>query len=141
MGQGKGRVPDGLAKAMDENYAIIWDAKVRRDGYSFGTDDRAIREYIAKQSQDMKKGQSFKNIYYMIVSSKFTDEYDEIRSCIKMETYVNEVALVEADALVAMVDAKLRDPHQISLGSDGLQRLFSIGGVITANMVREQLIG
>src|SRR5659263_38182 len=141
LGQGKGSVPDGLAKAMDENYAIIWDAKVRRDGYSFGTDDRAIREYITKQSRDMKKGQSLRNIYYMIVSSKFTDEYDEIRSSIKMETYVNEVSLVEADALVAMVDAKLRDPHQINLGSDGLQRLFSIGGVITAKMVREQLIG
>lgn len=38
LGQGKGRVPDGLALAHEESYAILWDAKVRRDGYSIGTD-------------------------------------------------------------------------------------------------------
>lgn len=141
LGQGKGRVPDGLALALDESYAILWDAKVRRDGYSIGTDDRAIREYITKQSRDMKKRQSLRNIYYLIISSKFADDYVDIITSIKMETNINEVALVEVDALVAMVDAKLRAPLQITLGPDGLQRLFCSGGKITADMVREQLIG
>ncbi|MCK5387638.1 MAG: hypothetical protein KAJ39_10635, partial [Gammaproteobacteria bacterium] len=29
LGQGKGRVPDGIAFAHDESYAILWDAKIR----------------------------------------------------------------------------------------------------------------
>ena len=40
------------------------------------------------------------------------------------------------DALVEMVDAKLRAPLQITLGPDGLQRLFSDSGVVTAEKVK-----
>ncbi len=97
-----------------------------RDGYSFGTDDRAIREYITKQSRDMKKGQSLRNIYYMIVSSKFTEDYDETICSIKMDTHVNEVALVEAEAFVAMVDAKLRDPLQMTSEAMGFSDSFQL---------------
>jgi hypothetical protein len=140
LGQGKGRTQDGLALAHDESYAILWDAKVRSDGYSMGTDDRTIREYITTQSREMKKRRFFRNIYYLIISSSFVDDYDDTIRSIKMETDVNEVSLVEAEALVAIVDAKLRAPLQISLGPDGVQRLFSVSGVITAEMVREQLI-
>jgi hypothetical protein len=60
-----------------------------------------------------------------------------IRS-IKMETDVNEVILIEADALVAMVDAKLRAPLQVTLGPDGLQRLFASSGILSAGIVIEQ---
>ena len=56
-----------------------------------------------------------------------------------METEVSEVCLIEADAVVAMVDAKLRDPHQVTLGPDGLQRLFSVSGIVTAEDVLETL--
>jgi hypothetical protein len=54
-----------------------------------------------------------------------------------METDVNEVLLMEASALVSMVDAKLRDPS-LTLGSDGLQRLFSMSGVIKTQTVKDQ---
>jgi hypothetical protein len=140
LGQGKGRVPDGLALAHDESYAILWDAKVRSTGYSMGTDDRTIREYITKQSREMKKRRFLRNVYYLIISSTFADDYDDTIRSIKMETDVNEVCLVLAEALVAMVDAKLRAPLQITLGPDGIQRLFSVSSVLTAEMVREQLI-
>ena len=49
LGQGQGRVPDGLAVDLDNSYAIIWDAKCRSERYSIGTDDRTIREYIVTQ--------------------------------------------------------------------------------------------
>jgi hypothetical protein len=81
-----------------------------------------------------------RNIYYLIISSKFTDDYDDAIRFLKMETDVSEVSLVEADALVAMVDQKLRAPLQITLGPDGLQRIFSVSGIINAEMVLEQLI-
>ena len=105
-----------------------------------GTDDRTIREYITTESRDIKKRKKFRNIYYMIISSSFTDDFNATIRSIKMDTDVNEVLLLEAEALVAMVDVKLRDPLQITLGSDGIQHLFSNGGVITAQMVKEQLL-
>jgi hypothetical protein len=140
LGMGKGRVPDGLALAYDENYAIFWDAKIRANGYSMGTDDRTIREYITTQSRELKRRRSMRNIYYLIISSTFADDYDDTIRSIKMETDVNEVILMEVDALVTMVDAKLRAPLDVTLGSDGLQRLFSQSGILTSETVRELLI-
>ena len=137
LGQGKGRVPDGLAISYDDQYAIIWDSKIRKDGYSLGTDDRTIREYINTQSRELKRRNSMRNIYYMIVSSFFSDDYDDPIRSIKMETDVSEVCLVEAEALVEIVDAKLRNPLQITLGSDGLQQLFANSGILSGSSVKE----
>jgi len=139
LGQGQGRVPDGLAVEIDNSYAIIWDAKMRADGYSIGTDDRTIREYVTTQSRELKRRRLFRNIYYAIISSGFRDDHDDVVRTVKMETDVNEVLLIEAEALVAMVDAKLRDPLQLTLGPDGVQRLFSNSGVLTSANLRELL--
>ena len=135
LGQGSGRVPDGMALDLDNSYAILWDAKIREDGYSMGTDDRAIREYVMTQSRELKRRRSLRNIYYVIVSSGFKDDYDDLIRSIKMETDTNEVCLIESAALVAMVDAKLRNPLQVSIGPDGLQRFFSNSGILTADDV------
>lgn len=139
LGQGAGRVPDGLAVAHDQNYAIIWDGKVRCDGYSMGTDDRVIRDYVTTQSRELKRRGYLRNIYYCIVSSAFAEDYEEPIASLKMETDVNEIVLLEASALVAMVDTKLRDPLHVSLGPDGIQRLFTTSGVLNAEKVRELL--
>jgi hypothetical protein len=139
LGQGMGRVPDGQAIAVDESYAILWDAKARADGYRMGTDDRVIRQYIETQSRVLKRGRGVRNIYYLIISSSFSDDFDDLIRSLKMETNVNEVCLVEAAALVAIVDQKLRAPLTVSLGSDGIQRLFSSSGIITVADVLENL--
>ncbi len=139
LGQGKGRVPDGVALALNDSYAILWDAKIRTNGYSMGTDDRTIREYVTTQSRELKRRWSLRNIYYAIVSSTFVDDFDDTIHSIKMETNVSEVTLIEAEALVGMVNAKLRSPLQITLGPDGMQRLF-VSGILSADIVREQLV-
>jgi hypothetical protein len=46
---------------------------------------------------------------------------------------------METAALVAVVNQKLRAPLDVSLGSDGLQRLFTSSGVITEDSVLEKL--
>ncbi len=140
LGQGKGRVPDGLALSVDDSYAILWDAKVRGDRYGMGTDDRAIKEYIVTQSRELKKRRGLRNIYYFIISSGFADDYDDAIRSIKMETDVNEVCLVEAEALVAMVDAKMRFPQDVSLGPEGLQRFFSVSGILSGELIRGTLV-
>ena len=139
LGQGKGRVPDGLAIAVDESYALLWDAKARSGGYKMGTDDRSIREYIETQSKHLKRSRGVRNIYYLIISSGFSDDFEDLIRSLKMETHVNEVCLLEASALVAVVDQKLRAPLTISLGSDGIQRLFSSSGKISLSDVVENL--
>lgn len=139
LGQGKGRVPDGQALALDDSYAILWDAKVRSDSYNMGTDDRTIKEYIVTQNRELKKRRGLRNIYYLVISSHFADDYDDAIRSLKMETDVNEVCLVEADALVVMVDAKLRAQNQVTLGPDGLQRLFSVSGILSAQTVQQTL--
>ena len=140
LGQGQGRVPDGQALNLDDSYAILWDAKVRADSYNLGTDDRAVKEYITTQSRELKKRRGLRNIYYLIVSSKFADDYDDAIRSLKMETDVNEVCLVEVESLVAMVEVRMRSPREVSLGPDGLQRLFSVSGVLSADVVRENLM-
>ena len=139
LGQGKGRVPDGQAIAVDDQYAIVWDAKARADGYKMGTDDRVIRDYIDTQSRILKRRGSILKVYYLIISSSFSDEFDELIETLKMQTNVNEVCLMETAALVAVVNQKLRAPLDVSLGSDGLQRLFTSSGVITEDTVLEKL--
>jgi len=141
LGQGGGRVPDGVAIDHDNSYAIIWDAKVRGDCYSMGTDDRTIKEYIVSQSRELKRRRSIRNVYYVVLSSEFSDDFDEAIRSMKMETEISEVCLIEAAALVAIVDAKLRDPLQVSLGPDGVQRLFSCSGIVNAETVMQNLTG
>lgn len=139
LGQGQGRVPDGEATAPDDSYAILWDAKAREKPYSMGTDDRAIREYVTTRSRELRRNRSLRNIYYVLVSSTFADDFDDTVRSIKMETEVNEVVLLEADALVAIVDARLRNPREVTLGPDGIQRLFSSSGILSAEEVKELL--
>ena len=137
LGQGQGRVPDGRAFAVDDNYAILWDSKVREAGYALGTDDRAIREYINTQSRELRR--SYKKIYYVIISSSFADEFEDMIASIKMETDISEVILLEAEALVTIVEAKLRDPLNFTLGLDGIQRFLTDSGSLTSEIVREYL--
>ena len=51
-----------------------------------------------------------RNIYYAIISGTFLDDFDEAIRTLKMDTGINEVILLQADAFVLMVEAKLRDP-------------------------------
>ena len=137
MGQGHGRVPDGIAISQEYRYAIIFDAKVRQKAYTMGTDERAIREYIAIQGERLRK-QGMRNLYFMIISSSFTGNHDDAIRSMKIDTNVNEVLLVEAKSLLAMLEGKLRNPD-VSFGPDGIQRLLASSGLLTDGDVREFL--
>jgi hypothetical protein len=137
LGQGYGRVHDGTAVCNEFHYAIIFDAKVRKDGYSLGTDDRAIKEYIGVETDKLKR-QGIRNVYFLVISSSFKGEFDEVIRSLKMETDIREVIFLEAPALLTMLDQKLRNP-EIDLGPKGLQNLFAQSGVLTNNDVKEYL--
>lgn len=135
LGQGRGRVPDGVAVSEEFRYAIIYDAKVRHQAYTMGIDERAIREYILSQGEKLRR-RGIRNLYFMVISSTFTGDHDDVIRGMKIETNVNEVLLVEVSALLAMLEGKLRNPT-ISLGPDGIQRLLAFSGRLTEGNVRE----
>lgn len=138
LGQGSGRNPDGIAYCREYNYVIIFDAKVRQDGYSMGIDERAIREYIDANVEGLKRS-GYRNIYFMIISSNFRGDHDEVIRNLKIETDVSEIILMEAAALLALLDGKLRDP-EFSLGKTGLQTLLASSGVITEDYIRREFL-
>jgi hypothetical protein len=137
LGQGHGRVPDGVAVCQEYRYAIIYDAKVRQSAYTMGTDERAIREYIANQGERLRR-QGMRNLYFMVISSAFTGKHDDAIRSLKIETNVNEVLLVEVKALLALLEGILRNPD-VNLGPDGIQRLLASSGLLTETDVREFL--
>jgi hypothetical protein len=135
LGQGHGRVPDGVAICREFHYAIGYDAKVRQQPYIMGTDERAIREYIYGLSDRLKK-QGIRQLYFMIISSSFSADHDDVIRSLKMDTDVREVLLVEATALVSLLEAKLRDPL-LTLGPEGIQRLLADSGILSEADVKE----
>jgi len=135
LGQGHGRVPDGVAICREFHYAIGYDAKVRQGVYTMGTDERAIREYIYGLTERLKK-QGVKYLYFMIISNSFSGDHDDVIRSLKMDTDAREILLVEAGALVALLEARLRDPL-LTLGPDGVQRLLADSGILTEADVRE----
>lgn len=135
LGHGHGRVPDGIAICREFHYAILYDAKVRQNPYSMGIDERAIREYIYGQTDRLRK-LGMKQIYFMVISSSFSGDHDDVIRSIKMDTDVREILLVEAGALVALLEAKLRDPL-LTLGPEGIQRLLADSGILSEADVKE----
>lgn len=106
LGQGKGREPDGIATYRQDNIAFLYDAKVRENGYSVGVDDRAIKEYIGKYHYELNR-QGYKKLGFLIVSSKFNGNPDEIINELTLETPLKRVALVTSEALLHLLAYKL----------------------------------
>ena len=103
------------------SYAIIWDGKVRTDGYSIGTDDRTMREYITTQSRELKRRRHLKHLLRRRLKRlpgglrRYTQSDEQSRGL-----YLGQMLWSQWWTRC--------DPLALSLGSDGLQRLFSTSG-------------
>lgn len=135
LGQGAGRVPDGIAVCSEHHYAIIYDAKVRSSGYSLGTDDRAIKEYILHETERLKR-QGIKNVYFLVISSSFNEDYEDKIRALKIETEIREIIFMEAAALLTLLEQKLRNPD-FDLGPRGMQNILAQSGTVTNADVKE----
>jgi hypothetical protein len=137
LGQGYGRVPDGIAISQEFHYAIIYDAKMRGAGYSIGTDDRAIREYILHETERLKR-QGIRNVYFAVISGSFCGDFDDTIRSLKIETEIREILLLEASALITLLEEKLRRP-ELDLGPKGIQGILAQSGIITDADMKEFL--
>lgn len=143
LGQGRGRAPDGIAKDSRHRYAIIYDAKVRKNGYTMGvSDERKFEDYIY-QNVPRLRSQGFRNIYFAVISGKFRNEAKDQIKQLKIKTDIQEVILIEANALLEILESYLRNP-QLNLGPGdfqrpGIQDLFAESGLLNASKIREEL--
>ena len=120
LGQGSGREPDGVATSVQNNYAIIYDAKVRENGYSMSTDDRAIRDYIETHARRLRD-QGTQQIYFLIISSSFSDPDDGTLRDIRETTKVENIVFLSAELLEKLLIIRLREPY---LNLDDLRTVF-----------------
>jgi hypothetical protein len=122
MGQGYGRVADGIARCNSGGWAVIYDAKLRRDRYRLLTEDRKFREYIETHVPALRSA-GLQRCYFAIVSSQFSESdveraHELVRLC-----DIKSLVFVEASALAAMVENRVRDAASFDL--DNIERLFT----------------
>ncbi len=127
LGQGAGRVADGIAWCRPGRWAVVYDTKVRRGGFVMGTEDRKFREYIERHGKDLER-EGIDAIYFAVISSSF-DESDVVkaREVVRL-TKAKAFVLLEASALRALAELKLRT--RVLDDWEVLQRLFTLSNVV-----------
>lgn len=136
-GQGTGRNPDGVAKENQHRYAILIDAKSRKDNYKIGTEDRKFIEYIKTFSEPLLKS-GLTKIYFLIVSSRFDSiSTNSIRN-IKIETDVT-TTLITSRLLLKILSTKIQTPRQFDLKK--FQELLIEDGEITEKKIDKFIAG
>lgn len=103
------RVPDGIAYARRERYAILFDSKMRTDGYGIGTDDRAIIEYVKSHTRRLELN-GIDNIYFCIISSTFKGDNAVPIAKIRKETRAKNVTLLSTGLLLFLIELRLKFP-------------------------------
>ena len=120
LGQGSGRNPDGIAIAVRNDYAVIYDAKKREEGYRIGRDDRTIREYIETHTRRLRD-QGKRHIYFVIVSSSFRDTEESTLRDLRTNTDIDNIVLLKADVLQELLRMRLEEPY---LNLDDVEWVF-----------------
>lgn len=126
LGQGTGRRPDGIAEDPVNKYAVIFDAKQRRERYTPGTDDRAIMDYIQSERR-MLLDRGFDVIYFLIISSRFGALSPGWNYKVQAETGA-VVSFITAENLLKLLAEKIKHPRRIDTGR--IKGLFVKGGEV-----------
>jgi len=135
-GQGTGRKPDGVAKENQFRYAILIDAKARKDSYKLGTEDRKFIEYIKTFSEPLRKS-GYSRIYFLIVSSRFEGISELAIKNIKLETQVT-TSLLSSKLLLKLLSSKIKSPRLFDLNK--FQELLIENGEITEKRIDRFLV-
>lgn len=135
-GQGTGRQPDGVAIARESHYAILFDAKSSREGYSLGTDDRKIVEYIQVHKKRLIK-EGFEKFYFVLLSSAFRGDMKAALLRIRQQTGVQSVVFLTAEQALRLLAHRISDPLAFDL--DSLEPLFMDSGPVSEDELNDLL--
>lgn len=133
LGQGMGREPDAIIKYPGEHIAFIVDAKAYSNGYTLGTDDRAIREYINYHCPRLKQA-GFNKLGFIIVSNSFKSNLKELINDITWTTDIKRFLLLTTEALLYLVAYKTKDKIPVT---QIVEELIAFDTVITKEMIIE----
>jgi len=132
LGQGKGVVPDAIYRAEKDRYVVLVDAKSRMDGYDLGRDYRTVMDYLERT------GRAFQNkgfkVYYTIISGSFRGDPKEGIKRIEKLGVAFRMTLLDASALLRLVELKLKDPN---LQLDAIENVFYEGGILRADKIED----
>jgi hypothetical protein len=129
-GQGTGRRADGIAVCAQKHWAVVFDAKLRRELYKLGAlEDRKFKEYIAHHGDELER-MGTKRQYFAIISSSFRDKDVRRAKEIARQSCAKSCALVEAGALAKLVERKLEYPDEVGL--DEIERVFAESRIISS---------
>jgi hypothetical protein len=133
LGQGTGRNPDAIVKFREGNTAFLIDAKAYNSGYSLGTDDRAIKEYIDHHCPKLRKD-GYQKIGFIIVSNEFKSNFDNFINEITWNTDIKRFILLSSEALLYLLAFKTKNKLTLSAIIDSI---VGFGNPITAKNIIE----
>jgi hypothetical protein len=114
LGQGCGRAADCLAIAAVERFAVIIDAKVRRDGYTLGTDDRQFCEYATRHARELALS-GIERVYFAVIGHGFRhDDLDKLAG-VMTGTPIRSIVFLEAQALMRLVNESIHRRREFRL--------------------------
>ncbi|HEX7450077.1 MAG TPA: hypothetical protein VF306_21130, partial [Pirellulales bacterium] len=114
LGQGRGRTADCLAVAAAERFAVIIDAKARREGYTLGTDDRQFCEYARRHCRELAQS-GVERVYFAVIGHGFRQTDLDKLAGLMTGTPIRSVVFIEAEALMALVDQSIRRRREFRL--------------------------
>ncbi len=124
LGQGKGRVPDALALARGEGYAIIIDAKAYADGFSLNaTEERKLKEYAENYAEEMNRYHGIKRTYLCIISSSCNQADLEKSRKALTSLPIKGVSLWSAAEIVRIVESSIKE--RVSFRLNELEERFN----------------
>ncbi len=134
LGQGTGRNPDAIIRFREENTAFLVDAKAYNSGYSLGTDDRAIREYINYHCPKLQRN-GYKKIGFIIVSNEFKTNFDNFINEITWSTDIKRFILLTSEALLYLLAFKTK--NKLSLTTI-IESIIGFGNPVTAQNIIDE---
>jgi hypothetical protein len=132
LGQGCGRVADCLAVAAVERFAVIIDAKVRRRGYTLGTDDRQFCEYATRHTRELALS-GIEKVYFAVIGRGFRQEDLDKLAGFMTGTPIRSVCFIETAALLQLVNDSIARRREFRL--DQLDRLLFGNKIIDEAML------
>ena len=108
FGQGCGRAADCLALAPSERFGVVLDAKMRRGGYTLGTDDRQFCEYAARHSRELAQS-GIDRVYFAVVGSGFRQHDLDNLARFMADAPIRSVCFWEVHALMKIVNDSIHE--------------------------------
>src|SRR3989338_8447980 len=135
MGQGKGRMVDVIARAnLEKPYILLIDCKARskKDFKLNAGEERTVVEYIKSFAYNYPRNSKLET-HYLIISSGFRNDDEDIRRKIKGETGT-DVSFITIQELLFLLVKKLQN---WDFDLERIREIFQREGLISKDVIQD----